>query len=549
MTNNALAQRPAWHEKNDGLDTRAIGSITIDPTDATGNTIYVGTGEENGSSDNEAGLGVYKSTDGGNHWKLLPGSVAAAKDRGVGDIAIDPTDPNHIYIGTMVARHGISSSNGGRFTPPGAPRLGLYESKDGGDTFTLIYSRDQDTTVPGTPTGLDLFRGAISRIQFDPNDASTFYFTMFNYGAFRANITPAGTTVTQIFTEPNPNPPGPSGLAGIRFELAVAGLPNGKTRVYLGEGSDEVGGTPPTVDASKLWRTDDAAAATGNASWTLLSNKTDGTPGYSSYDFCRNQCSYDMPVASPPGQPDEVWLGGVTQYQELPSRTAHYRSNGRAVMRSVDGGVQFTDATGDARHFFLDIHPDIHAFAFAPGGITFVASDGGISRTSGNYVDFSSDCDTRSLTGVSLQDCRTWLSSIPDQIIAMNSGLNVARVPGAGGRPERPERHHRRHTGQRLADVRRSRVAHGRPRRRRPDGHRHRREGALPPVLRRLPAGELGRHRPHAGPLDVDLGLDACVGRGRFLLPAAHGRPRRQPDRVLRDAARLAHEDGRRCEP
>ena len=213
--------------------------------------------------------------------------------------------------------------------------------------------------------------------------------------------------MTQIFTEPNPNPPGPSGLAGIRFELAAAALPNGKTRIYLGEGSDEVGGTPPTVDASKLWRTDDAAAATGNASWTLLSNKTDGTPGYSSFDFCRNQCSYDMPVASPPGQPDEVWLGGVTQYQELPSRTAHYRSNGRAVMRSVDGGVQFTDATGDARHFFLDIHPDIHAFAFAPGGITFVASDGGISRTSGRYVDFSSDCDTRSLTGVSLQDCRT----------------------------------------------------------------------------------------------------------------------------------------------
>src|SRR3954470_5535706 len=50
MTNNALAQRPAWHELNNGLDTRAIGSITIDPTDATGNTIYAGTGEENGSA-------------------------------------------------------------------------------------------------------------------------------------------------------------------------------------------------------------------------------------------------------------------------------------------------------------------------------------------------------------------------------------------------------------------------------------------------------------------------------------------------------------------
>src|SRR3954452_7033336 len=32
-TNNALAQRPSWHEQNDGLDSRAIGSITIDPTD------------------------------------------------------------------------------------------------------------------------------------------------------------------------------------------------------------------------------------------------------------------------------------------------------------------------------------------------------------------------------------------------------------------------------------------------------------------------------------------------------------------------------------
>ena len=265
MTNNALAKRPALarEERRARFAGDRLPHHRPHGHERPGNTIYAGTGEENGSSDNEAGLGVYKSTDDGHHWTVLPGSVAAAKDRGVGDIAIDPTDPKHIYIGTMVARHGISSSNGGRFTPPGAPRLGLYESKDGGDTFTLIYSRDQDPVVPGTPTGLDLFRGAISRIQFDPNDPSIFYFTMFNYGAFRANITPAGTTVTQIFTEPNPNPPGPAGLAGIRFELAAAALPGGKTRLYLGEGSDEVGGTPPTVDASKLWRTDDAAAVDG----------------------------------------------------------------------------------------------------------------------------------------------------------------------------------------------------------------------------------------------------------------------------------------------
>ena len=439
MTNNALAQRPAWHEKNDGLDTRAIGSITIDPTDATGNTIYVGTGEENGSSDNEAGLGVYKSTDGGNHWSVLPGSVAAAKDRGVGDIAIDPTNPSHIYIGTMVARHGVSSSNGGRFTPPGAPRLGLYESKDGGNTFTLIYSRDQDPVVPGTPTGLDLFRGAISRIQFDPNDPSTLLLHDVQLRRVPREDHAGRHDGHADLHRAEPEPAGAVGPRRHPLRARRGGARRTARRASTSaRAPTRCRASPPTVDASKLWRTDDAAAVAGNADWTLLSSKIDGTPGFSSFDFCRNQCSYDMPVASPPGQPDEVWLGGVTQYQELPSRTAHYRSNGRAVMRSVDGGVQFTDATGDARHFFLDIHPDIHAFAFAPGGVTFVASDGGISRTSGRYVDFSSDCDTRSLTGVSLKDCRDWLSAIPDQIIAMNSGLNVLEFQALAVDPNDP---------------------------------------------------------------------------------------------------------------
>ena len=38
-------------------------------------------------------------------------------------------------------------------------------------------------------------------------------------------------------------------------------------------------------------------------------------------------------------------------------------------------------------------------------------------------------------------------------------------------------------------------------------------------------------------------------GEGASFYPPLDRRPGRQPDRVLRDAARLAHEDGRRCEP
>src|SRR4051812_3146868 len=419
-TDDALAPTPHWKELNDGLDSLSVGSLLIDPADTSGKTLYVGTGEANGASENEAGLGLYRSTNKGKDWALVDGSVAVAKDRAIGAIAVDPVDAKHLFVGTAVARHGASATFGGRFTPPGAPPVGLFESVDGGRTFRAALTRPSDVVNPNTANGSDFFKGGITDFEWDPNDPGTFYVSMFDYGVFRGTLTPAGAQFAQIYTAT----PDRAGL-GIRFQLSVTSLGNGKTRIYLGEGSNEAVAQGALVDASKLYRTDDAAAATSNASWTLLSSSVDGTPGFSSFDFCRTQCSYDMPVASPPGRPDEVWIGGATQYQELPTRTPRYRSNGRAVMRSTDAGVQFKDQTGDARHEWESIHPDIHEFAFAPGGVAFIASDGGLTRTNGTYVDFSSDCDTRNLIpgSVSERDCRTWLSSIPERLLTLNAGL------------------------------------------------------------------------------------------------------------------------------
>ena len=41
-TKNALAQNPSWKQISDGIPTNAIGSIAVDPNDATGKTVYVG---------------------------------------------------------------------------------------------------------------------------------------------------------------------------------------------------------------------------------------------------------------------------------------------------------------------------------------------------------------------------------------------------------------------------------------------------------------------------------------------------------------------------
>src|SRR5207249_1266161 len=88
-TSNALAATLSWTQVSDGqIPSNAIGSIVFDPNDGSGNTLYVGTGEPNGSSDSEAGVGLYKSTDGGAHFtaaKILAQDVVAPGSANGGD--------------------------------------------------------------------------------------------------------------------------------------------------------------------------------------------------------------------------------------------------------------------------------------------------------------------------------------------------------------------------------------------------------------------------------------------------------------------------------
>jgi len=108
-TNDALAATPSWTWLDGGLLTNSIGTIVADPNDASGNTIYLGTGEANRcSSGCESGVGIYKSTNGGNSWtKLADACVSnttysctnsgdAFLGRAISEIAIDPSDAKHI---------------------------------------------------------------------------------------------------------------------------------------------------------------------------------------------------------------------------------------------------------------------------------------------------------------------------------------------------------------------------------------------------------------------------------------------------------------------
>ena len=439
-TDNAMAAHPTWVSSSDGLASNSIGSLTIDPNDTSGKTVYAGTGEESGSGDSEAGVGLYKSTDAGKTWTLVAGSVPVSKDRSIGSVAIDPTDAHHIFLGTAVARHGSSSSNGGRFSPPGAPPVGLYESTDGGATFAPALINDQDVVDPTSAGGNDFFRGGVTKVEFDPNNSARVYVAMFGYGLYRKT---GAATPELIYASQDP-----ANFFAIRYEFALATLPGGATRVYLGEGLDEItDNNGVVIDGARLYRIDDASVpaatltdGTANPGWTALSDSTDGTPGYASFDFCQAQCSYDMFVASPAGRPDEVWIGGSMQYGELPPYPGADRSNGRAVQRSTDAGQSFTDMTGDARTPFEDMHPDQHDVVFASSNpdVAFVGSDGGLIRTSGDYTDGSAACDTRDLTGTDLADCKAWLASIPTVLTTINDGLATVQFQSLSVDPKNP---------------------------------------------------------------------------------------------------------------
>jgi hypothetical protein len=433
QADNALAPQPNWHPSSNGIPSNAIGSLAFDPRDPRVKTLYAGTGEPNGSSDSEAGVGLYKSTDGGKNWTLVAGSTAAtapcasgvgtcpvATDRSIGAVAIDPADPNHIFIGTDVARHGSSSVNGGRFTPPGAAKVGLYESTDGGATFTDKVILTQDVVDPNNPTGGDFFRAGCSHIElYRPGSETQVYASFFDYGVYRRSMTQDGDTAFhQIFNSAGGGTVGNSSTSRTEFSTN----PNGAAlRVYVGDTGNGGSASFRSVNDANVPAGTLVTGGT-NGGWTTLSNATNGTPGFASFSYCTTQCSYDMPVYSPPGAPDIVYIGGAMKYSEIGGR-----SNGRAIQRSQDAGANFTDMTIDTNG--VSLHPDQHAIVATPfnPNIVFIGNDGGMWRLDGSFSDVHSECASRGLTGNNLIDCNNWLSRVPTTISSMNRNLGTVQ--------------------------------------------------------------------------------------------------------------------------
>ncbi len=111
----------------DGALSLSIGDLDIAPSNPS--VIYVGTGEANAGGGTLAydGVGVYKSTDGGDNWE----HIGPENSGSIGRIAVHPTDPNTVYVAAMGR---LFSKN---------PERGIYRTTDGGQQWEqILYLND-----------------------------------------------------------------------------------------------------------------------------------------------------------------------------------------------------------------------------------------------------------------------------------------------------------------------------------------------------------------------------------------------------------------------
>jgi hypothetical protein len=390
-----------WQYISSSFGTNAIGSLLMDPRDASGNTLYAGTGEPNASADSEAGVGIYKTTDGGQTWTLVPGSNIFF-NRSIGQMALDNAGNLLVPIDSGV--RGVSSTGGAVGVPPVPPPLprGLY--RQNGPNFDLIRPLTALTQ-----------RGSTT-VKVDPTHAGVLYVNEFANGVWRSIDN--GATWVRIKAPLNPN------VNTDRAEFDVTTLANGKTRMYVGVGNQSDSGG----NRARFYRTDDATAAVP----VFLDLTTLQNIGY-----CTGQCWYDNVVYTPPGAPDVVYLGGSFSYGEL-----HGPSNGRAWLLSTNGGTAFTDLTQDADPNHAEgIHPDQHAIVTVPGKpLQFITgSDGGVVRSDGKFADISAKCDTRGLDATGLALCKNLLKSVANQLVNMNNGLSTLQFQSLSASAQRPK--------------------------------------------------------------------------------------------------------------
>ncbi len=228
-TNGGVTWAPIFDDK----PVTSIGAMAIAPTDP--NVIYVGTGEGNPRNDASIGDGIYKSIDAGEHWTNvgLPDSEKIAR------LVIDPRNADVVYACAL-----------GREWGPNEER-GLFKTIDGGRNWKKILYKNDLT--------------GCSDVDIDPTNANIVYAGMWTFRRW-AWFTDSGGGETAVYKSFD----GGATWTRLSGPDANRGLPKGlmdRIGIAVSRSSPNVAYVvSETKDEGELWRTDDAGAT-----WRMVS--------------------------------------------------------------------------------------------------------------------------------------------------------------------------------------------------------------------------------------------------------------------------------------
>ncbi|HEY4841036.1 MAG TPA: glycosyl hydrolase [Terriglobales bacterium] len=290
----------------------SIGSLAIDPSNPQ--TVWVGTGESWARNSVSVGTGIYRTRDGGESWEAL----GLADSEHISRVIVHPKDSNTVYA---CALGHLWNGNTER---------GVFKTADGGKTWNKLLFRNDST--------------GCAEMVMDPQDSNVLYAAMWDVRREPHNFRSGG--------------PG-SGLfkstdAGATWHELRKGLPEGDLgRIGIAVAPANHARVYAVVEAKNhtaLFRSDD-----GGDSWTEVNNSfnVSGRPFY----FAR--------LAADPKNADRVYKPGFF------------------LTVSDDGGKSFSAAFSTSEGFGEAVHGDLHALWINPDNPDqmLLGTDGGVYQS------------------------------------------------------------------------------------------------------------------------------------------------------------------------
>ncbi len=313
-TDGAITWTPIFEH----IGPMSIGAIAVAQSDPT--IVWAGTGEANNRNTSSWGAGVYKSTDGGDTWTAM----GLADTHHIGQIEIDPRNPNVVYVAALGHLWGAN------------PDRGLYKTTDGGKTWNRVLFVNDDTGVVDVkldPQSPDIVYAAAYQRR-----RAAYGFNGGGPGSALYKSTDGGATWKKITNGLPYAAGGDTGRIGISIYRRNPRI------VYVEVEHPKGGG---------LFRSDDRGET-----WTKMSS-VNPNPAYFSRFF-------------------------IDPNNDLRIYVAALQSTGvmAGITVSEDGGKTFKPGLGDL------VHPDFHAMWIDPANSNhmIIGVDGGIyvSRNGGN---------------------------------------------------------------------------------------------------------------------------------------------------------------------